>query len=240
VDPKRAKAEKLIYAVFDKLDPSGANSDFYKKRFAKMNDAQFKSYISKEFPFRFQTRLFKIEPNMVAINEAANVLGYPIMERVNLPYLYKDENGKAVQSKECMVVYANLKRMKQFITKKNSMSIDINMRDMKTGLLISDDKNGKTSDREMEALAVMGLDQTMRELARPRADAMNAKSEMYSTISTTGMVSLNDLPDDVDDSLAKNLLNVYMLGSGLDTNLLNVDGYLPITLKNKQPKVVRK
>lgn len=240
MNAQRAKAEKLIYAVFDKLDPSGANTNFYKRKFAKMNDTQFKTFISGDFPYRFQTRLFKIEPSMVEINEASKVLGFPIMEKVNLPYLYTNEKGEPVQTKECLVIYAHLKRMKQFITKKNSMSIDINMRDMKTGLLISDDKNGKTSDREMEALAVMGLDQTMRELSRPRADAMEAKSEMYSTISTTGQVSLNDLPDNPDDSLAKNLLNVYMLGAGLDTNLLNVDGYLPIVLKDKQAKVIRK
>ena len=239
MDPKRAKAEKLIYAVFDKLDPSGANSDFYKKRFAKMNDAQFKSYISKEFPFRFQTRLFKIEPNMVAINEAANVLGYPIMERVNLPYLYKDENGKAVQSKECMVVYANLKRMKQFITKKNSTPTSIDTRDMKSGLLVSFDKGGRTSDREMEAMAVMGLDHTMKEMSTWRADYMDAKSAAYQTISTLGMVKEDDIPIEDEDSIAKNTLNAYMISSLIQTNILNKDYMLPKTVANRKRKVTR-
>ena len=38
--------------------------------------------------------------------------------------------------------------MKQFITKKNSTPTGIDNRDMKSGLLVSFDKGGKTSDRE--------------------------------------------------------------------------------------------
>lgn len=236
----RKKTEELIYKTFNKLDPSGKHEDYYKKKFAKMSDAQFKTFISKKFPYRFQPRIFKIEPTMDQINEAAKAVGFPIMEEVRLPYYYTDSKGTPVKTKEALVVYVPIKRMKQIITKKNSMSVDISLRDQKTGLLISDDKNGKTSDREMEALAVMGLSQTMRELSRPRADAMQSKSIMYNNINTTGMVSLNELPDEPDDSLAKNLLNVYLLGSGLDSNLLNRDGYLPITYKERKGGIIRK
>lgn len=234
MDAKRKKAEKIVYDVMNALDKTGANANYYKKKFAKMSDSQFKQFISRKFPYRFQTRVFKIEPNMNDIYEAAKVIDCPITEKVRLPYLYEDKNGEAVSSKECLVVYVPLKKVKQFISKKNAMSVDIDMRDNKTGLLISHDKNGKTSDREMESLAVMGLTQTLRELSRPRADAMEAKSIMYNTINTKGSVSLHDLPDNPDDSIAKNLLNVYLLGAGLDSNLLNREGMLPITYKNRQ------
>ena len=235
----RTKAEKLIYDVMDALDPSKAMSEHYKKKFSKMNDKEFKKFISYKFPYRFQPRLFKIEPNMDKINNAANILGIPITEKVNLPYLYENSDGVPVQSKECPVVYIHLKKMKQFLAKKNAMSIDIDQRDMKTVNLLNADKNGQTSDREKEALAIMGMDNTIKELSRPRGDAMNSKNVMYSTISTLGNVSLNDLPFDSDEVLGKNLLNVYMIGAMLDTNLINQDGYLPITLKNKERRVTR-
>ena len=119
------------------------------------------------------------------------------------------------------------------------MSVDISQRDMKTGLLVSFDKNGKTSDREMEALTVMGLDKTVKELSRPRADAMKSKDIMYNTINTTGMVSIDNIPIDIDDSLAKNMMNVYLVGSGIQSNLVNQDYYLPYTLKNKKRNVER-
>ena len=239
MNAKRKQAEKIVYDVMNALDKTGANADYYKKKFAKMDDKEFEKYISLKFPYRFQTRLFKIEPSMVEIYEAAKVIDCPITEKVKLPYLYEDKDGNAVTSKECLVVYVPLKKVKQFISKKNAMSVDIDMRDNKTGLLVSSDKNGKTSDREMESLAVMGLTQTMRELSRPRADAMEAKSYMYNTISNTGQVSLNDLPNSPDDSIAKNLLNVYLLGAGLDSNLLNKEGMLPITYKDKHRRVTR-
>lgn len=235
----RSKAEKLIYDVMNALDPTKAMSEHYKKKFSKMNDKEFKTFISYKFPYRFQPRLFKIEPKMSNINDAANILNIPLMEKVNLPYLYEDADGNPVQSKDAMVLYIHLKKMKQFLAKKNSMSIDIDQRDMKTGNLVNQDKNGQTSDREMEALAVMGLDKTMVELSRPRGDAMNSKSVMYNTINTVGNVSLDDLPYDNDEVLGKNMLNVYMLGAMLDTNLINQDGYLPKTLKDKERKVTR-
>ena len=240
MNSQRKKAEDLIYRVFQKLDPSGAHVNYYKKKFAAMNDAQFKTFISRKFPYRFQPRLFTIEPTMIEINAAANEIGFPIMEEVRLPYMAKNKEGIPIKTKEALVVYVPLKKMKQFITKKNSMSVDIDMRDQKTGLLISDDKNGKTSDREFEALTVMGLTQTVRELSRPRADSMKSKSVMYNTINTVGKVNLTELPDEPDDVLSKNMLNVYLIGSGLDSNLLNTDGYLPITLKDKQRSVIRK
>gem|GEM_PF-5024432 len=39
-----------------------------------------------------------------------------------------------------MVVYIHIKKMKQFITKKNSAPSSIENRDMKSGLLVSHDK----------------------------------------------------------------------------------------------------
>ena len=98
---------------------------------------------------------------------------------------------------------------------------------------------GKTSDREMEALTVMGMDQTMKELSTYRADYMDAKSIAYQTITTTGKLSQSELPLSNDDSLSKNLLNTFLVGSLLNSNIINVDYMLPITLANKKRRVNR-
>ena len=237
--PSRKKAESLIYDTMDALDKTGQNSAYYKEKFAKMTDKQFSAFVSQDLPFKFQHKPFEIEPTMADIKKASDVVGFPLMEKVHLPFLYENKDGVPVTSKEALVIYPPLKKMKQFITKKNSMSTDISQRDMKTGLLINFDKNAQTSDREFESLAVMGLDNTMLELSRHRADAMKAKSEMYNTTNTTGKVTLAEIPVDVDDSLAKNLLNVYMLGSLLRSNLISEDDMLASTMKDKQRKVER-
>lgn len=231
---ERAKAEELIYKVMDALDKTGSMSIYYAEKFKPMDDKEFLKYISKKFPYRFQTRIFKIEPTFVEIEKAAKVLGVPLMEKVSTPDLYKNKDGVPVSTKEALVVYIHLKKMKQFLTKKNSISTNIASRDNKTGRLVGHDKNGATSDREMESLVVSGMDNTIQELSRARADSPEAKQAMYNTISALGTVSLKDIPESKTDVLSKNMMNVYMLGSHINTNLINIDNMTPQTIANKR------
>lgn len=231
---ERAKAEELIYKVMDALDKTGSMSRYYVEKFKPMDDKEFLKYISKKFPYRFQTRIFKIEPTFVEIEKAAKVLGVPLMEKVSTPDLYKNKDGVPVSTKEALVVYIHLKKMKQFLTKKNSISTNIASRDNKTGRLVGHDKNGATSDREMESLVVSGMDNTIQELSRARADSPEAKQAMYNTISALGTVSLKDIHESKTDVLSKNMMNVYMLGSHINTNLINIDNMTPQTIANKR------
>lgn len=236
---KRKKIETLIYKFFDKLDTTGTNTEKYKEKFSKMNNNEFTKFVSLDFPYRFYTRPFDIEPTMTDIINALKVINVPLTEKLNLPYLYTNKDGVPVQSKECMVLYLHIKKLQQFITKKNSMSTEITNRNMKNGLLIFEDKNAKESDREMESLVVFNLDKTMKELTRHRADSMDAKNAMYNQISNTGKVSLSDAPVAKDDSLSKNMLNTYLIGAHLQSNLLNEDYYLPSTIEERKKKVER-
>ena len=91
----------------------------------------------------------------------------------------------------------------------------------------------------MESLAVMGLDKTMKELSTWRADYMDAKSSAYQTISTLGTISEKDVKVDEMDSISKNTLNAYLVGSLINTNILNADYLLPKTIMDRQSKVTR-
>lgn len=238
---RRAKAEKLIYDVLDQADITGTNTEYYKNLFAKMNDQEFYKFFEKRLPLRFHTSAFEVEPKMYEIDKAFKVLGAPLYEVVNLPYLYKDSKGRSIRSKSALVVYLHIKRMKQMLAKKNSISLSIAERDMHTGLLVNHSKTAKTSDREEEVFAILGMDANMDEFSRLRADAMQSKEEMYSTIATTGMIKAGEIVPEKDESLAKRMLYVYMLGANICTNLLGEDdGYLnPHTIKNKQKQLER-
>lgn len=238
---QRQDIEALILEVFYTIDKSNTNTDHYKKLFAKMTDDQFYKFISAKFPYRFHEKPFVTEPSMHECRVALEKIGKePLYCKVNLPYLYTNKDGVPVNTRETLVVWIPLKKVKQFLTKKNSMSIDISTRDMKTGLLTGVDKNGKTSDREMESLAVAGLDATINEFSKYRADSMNAKNELYNLININGTVTQKEVPVGIDDSLSKNLLNTYLIGSGFNSNLINQGYYLPYTIKNKQKKIERK
>lgn len=239
MNKKREDVEMLVYQVMDALDPTGTNSTHYKEKFSNMSDAQFIKFLKTTFPFRFHSRPFEIEPDMIQIQKAANVLNIPLTERVSLPYLYEDKNGKAVMSKECIVLYTNIKKMKQFVTKKNGMSLDINDRDMRTGLLNGTDKNGKMSDREFESLIINSNENTIKEFSRLRADAMEQKSQAINSINLTGQVSLADLKSENDEVLSRNMLDAYFIGAHLKTNLISDTYELNSTIKNRQRSTER-
>ena len=114
---------------------------------------------------------------------------------------------------------------------------DISNRNMKTGELLSEDKNGKSSDRELQGMVVLGLDNTVEEFSKAKADSMEAKNLMYNTISTKGEVSIDDIKTDIDDSLSRNMMNVYLLGANIKSNVISDDYMLPYTYKNKDREI---
>ena len=68
---------------------------------------------------------------------------------------------------------------------------------------------------------------------------MNDKSAMNNTIKTLGTVNLSELPEELSDSLSKNLLSAYYIGAQLYTNLVNEEYMTPYTYNEKQKKIDR-
>jgi hypothetical protein len=231
---KRQEIETLVISSMDVLDKSKTNSDYYKDLFARMSDTQFEKFIAKRFPFKFHYRPSVVEPSMDEVTKALHFIGVPLMEKVYEPSVYVNKDGVPVNTKEALVVYIHHKPVQQFITKKNKWSMDTSNRDMKTGRLVGADKGAVTSDREFESMAVQGMDSTMKEFYTIKADSMNAKNLANNIIGSTGMLRLEDVPVDRDDSLSKNLMNVYMIGAHINSNLLNEGNYTPYTLRQRE------
>lgn len=236
---QRKKIESYIIGFFDILDKSGTNSRYYKELFSTMTDTKFMEFISKKYPFKFQMRQTVTEPSMADCVKACDYTGVPLLEEIYLPYLYTDKNGNPVKTAKCMVGYQHHKKVQQIVTKKSKWSLETENRDMKGGRLIGQDKGTAISDREFEGLATLGLYDTMYEFARPKADSMKAKAAMNAAISTKGFVTQDDIPNDPNDSLSRNLVDVYMMSALLETNLVNEDGYTAYALKNKHRQVQR-
>lgn len=237
---QRADIEKTVIEFFDILDKSGVNSNYYKELFSDMSDAQFVKFLSGKYPFKFQMRQSVTEPSMTDIIKACDYTGVPLLEEIYLPYLYTNKDGKAVKTAKCMVGYNHQKKVQQIVTKKSKWSVEVENRDMRSGRLIGADKGAATSDREFESMVTLGLDNTMYEFAKPKADNIRAKTAMNAAISTKGYVTQDDIPNDPSDSLSRNMVDVYMMSALLETNLTNADGYTQYTLKNRHRAVERK
>lgn len=239
MNKQRLEAERLIYQIMDTIDPSGDNKEYWISELSKLTDDQFKKYISRPYCFFIQMGFIKHEPSMDNIRKGLKILGVPLNEEVYMPYKYKNKDGKPMKTKKCMVLYLNIKRMKQILTKKNKTTIDMTLRDMKTGQLSGQSKGGRVSDHEFESLQLSGLYKTSQELSRSRADSMIDKELMYNTIKNTGMVYLKDLEKNKNDSVSKNNLYASFIGAQLKTNLVGEGYYTPYTLKDKTKKISR-
>lgn len=233
----RQEIEEKIYQVMLALDPSKENFDKYKSILASMDDKQFMAFASKQLPFRYYHKPWVTETSIQNTIDALDLLDQKLFQEVNLPYLYVNKEGKPVKSLPAMIIYDSKKKMQQFITHKNGISVETKDRDMKSGRLNAADKNGTTSDRENESMAILGLENCMKELDEPRADNMPAKNEMNNKITQMGMFSLEDVNIENKGSMSKNLLSTYLIGANIMSNIINEDYMTPYTLANKSKKI---
>lgn len=241
MNAKRKKAEELVYSFFDALDPSKANTNFYKELFAGMSDEQFLTFVKRKLPFRHQIAPFKDkgEPRCEDITNSYKVLGIPLFEEIYEPYRYEDKDGKAIGTQQCIIAYINLVSMKQMVSKKNSYGSEATQRETKTGRLTGHDKAGLTSDREAEALVMFNMNDTIDYLFHEMADDMEAKQQMLTQINTTGMYSQKEVSRESANQISKNTVSAYLIGSCLYTNMINEEYMTPYTVSEHKKKTER-
>lgn len=240
ITPKlRKEAEELIYKIYDTLDPTHKNSDYYRQLFSTMDDNAFYNFFKRRLPLRYHYELFENETTMQTLFKAFKILDKPLLEKVNMPHIYRNKNGEPVQSKECLVIYIHIKRMKQMVSEHSHNAMNIEKRDLKTGLLTGEDKGAKETDREFESLVAYDLDYTIDEFSRFRADALDAAHKANNIILTKGSLSEKDINVASDDSIGKNLINTYLMAANIHSNLLDNDYMTPYTVRNKQQQIER-
>ena len=149
----RKKIEEKVYKVMKLLDPQGYNENKYKKLFSGMSDAQFTRWMNKfisEEDFNFNLEITSFEKNhndltLEDIKAAADYLGVPLDEYIYLPFV--NPNGQPIRSRDVTPVgYIFSRRLEQILSKKNSYSSEISLRDSKTGQVTSSDKSGRVNN----------------------------------------------------------------------------------------------
>jgi hypothetical protein len=236
LNAKRKKYQDLVVETMKRLDKSGANAKKYAEMFAKMDDKQFDSYVKafardEDANFFIEVIPFETEPTLKMIAATAEWLGVPLEEYVF--FRHEDPDGDPVRtSVRVPVGYLNLKRLQQILSKKNTMSLDIDKRDMLVNQVTGDDKIARISNVENYALSVMGADEGLKEFLGPRSDDGQMKRQMYSDISTKGYSQLQNLSSNPEDSQALSTVDVFFAGAGLKTDLITKGMAFPRTMRN--------
>jgi hypothetical protein len=235
---KRKAAEECVYKTMDILDPSGTNTNRYKKIFSTMSDSKFANFMKCMFDdfnmnFTLEIKEFEREVDIQKAEKAAKYLGIPLEEYVILPHLSNSQEHPVVTKEKCIVGYHIEKRMEQTNTKKNSTSTHISERSATTGQVIGRDKNGRNSDQENIALKVIGANDIARELNGFRADGLDRKNYAYAQIAKTGSCSLEDIEAQagIEDRLALETIDVYYKMMGIQTDLITPDLLLISSVK---------
>jgi hypothetical protein len=144
------------------------------------------------------------------------------------------DNEKVICTKEPVPVgYLNIKRTQQTVSKKNGISTNIDQRSALTAQVTGADKNGRESDLENTMLACLGMEATLRELNGPRADDLVMKNQMLHDIALNGYTRLEDMDDDPSNKTTLNTVNVFLLGMGLESDLVTKGLMLNSTLKEE-------
>ena len=234
---ERLEMEKVVYETFDRLDPTGANTGFYKELFSKMNDSEFDKFMERiaDDPKAYLIKHnvdYEIESKMEYIEKAAEYLNVPLFEKVVLPCYSPDPNHPIVTKYEVPVIMLHDKRMQQAIQKKNGLSTDITSRD-KYNQVANKDKNGRNSDTENFGLTVLQADNIQREFNGPRADDQVDKSVMYQTIYDQGYCSLEHLPNDIKNKTTLNYIDAILLSMGLKSDLITKGNILQQSLEDE-------
>lgn len=235
---KREELETLIYNFFSAFDKTETNTKHYQDMFSKMSDTQFDKWFKDFFdnPKAYLVLNICDYENTIQlddIEDAAKVLDIPLFETVYMPYVTMDKKKTVATPIPVPVGYLNIKRTQQTISKKNGLSTSIDTRSALTAQVTGADKNGRESDLENTMLASLGMVNTMRELNGPRADDMSMKNQMLHDIALNGYVKLEDLDDNVENKTTLNTVNVFLLGMGLDSDLVTKGLMLPASLKDE-------
>jgi hypothetical protein len=94
--------------------------------------------------------------------------------------------------------------LQQILSKKNTYSLDISKRTLKTNQVTDDNKIARLTDAENYSLSAIGANYALKELLGPRADSSDGKIDLYKQISMYGYAYQKDLSNDLSEKRTLN------------------------------------
>lgn len=237
----RKEVMSLLSTFMNTFDPSGNSIKIFEDAFKGLDDKSFVKEIKSilDNPKRFFTPEIaafdkKSQPKFDSFQRLAKLVDTELEEYVVLPYMNENSGvaNPTVTITKVPVGMLHLKRLQQMTRKKNKLATNIEVRDQRNGQVREEDKGGRITDADMYALEVFSAHPIMKEFYGPRADSMDSKEKLYDAIRKgERLPRLSDLPNSIDDKVALNTLNQYIMGASLVSDLVSDSYLLPISSK---------
>ena len=234
---KRQQAEQIVYDVISTLDKTGKNTARYKKLFSSMDNKAFEAYFTAflsnpKTNFTLEVMPFDSEPTFDQVVKAAKTLNVPLEEYV---YYHHETttDGKPVRSRHRVPVgWIHAKRLQQIVSKKTTYTTSIAKRNALTNQVTHESKVASNSDMETQALLCTENYRVLEELLGARADNKGQKNALYADIARDGFAKLEDMKqqDNIFEKATLNTLDVYIIGSGLKSDIVTDGARLSISL----------
>lgn len=220
---KREKIERLVYDFLTIIDVNSKfkNRTYYEDLFNSLSDPEFDEWaknMGKTLEDTINVHQLPWESvTLKQINDAADLLNIPLEEYVYYKHMV---DGVNIRTKHKVPVgYINIKRLQQMLSKKNQFTFDTKSVDYATGEVKGKSKVHHISNSETYMLLLQNSKNTLKEFFGPRGSNLEQKKEMKNKIATDGWVSLKDIPIAEDKNEAVNTLDMYIISSGLRSDL---------------------
>ncbi len=221
---KRDRIENLVKGFLSIVDVNSKfkNRTYYEDLFRSMNDDEFDKWASKMGNTLEDTINIHQLPwesvTLKQIRDAADFLNVPLEEYVYYRHMV---NGVDIRTKHKVPVgYINMKRLQQMLSKKNQFTFDTKNVDYTTGEVKGKSKVHHVSNAETYMLLLQNSKSTLKEFFGPRGSNLEQKKEMKNKIATDGWVSLKEMPVSDSKNEAINTLDMYIISSGLKSDLI--------------------
>lgn len=231
----RKKYEEKLYQLLNDFDPSGFNTNKYKKAFSKMSDAEFINMAKTMLDPEHDDFIFSIDINeldkgeneltLEKIRKISEKWKIPLEEYVIMPFRNpEDLEHPLVTLTPIPVLYLQVRRFfQQMLQHKNAISNDNSKINPITGQVVNEDKTASTTNVQTYALLVVNEKNALREFLGPRADDAKSKEKMISEIEKSGTVRLDDLNMKTHDKQSINTVETFMNAAFLDVKFHSND-----------------
>lgn len=239
--PARKEIDALVLKTFETIEPDKINYNKYKNKVKNMSDDEYFEFIkgvsyNPDHHIFFEIEMMK--ENQIQLDrivEAAKLNNVKLFDRIGFRDIVDGET--VYTTHEMFIGRCPIRKVQQFLSKKNSMPKDINKVNPRTGQVTGKSKGGRVSDMELFGLIVQDIPNVIKEYFGPKSGDPVMKQQMYHSIATTGSASLAEMTNNKMNKVALNTANMILLGAGLESDLVTQPGLiLPRTFKQQNVK----